>query len=57
MSVPDARGKIAKGETERRLIAAIPKGHRLVRANWSKRNFHIADGFGRVRVIHISDRI
>jgi len=57
MSVPDARRKIAKGETERRLIAAIPKGHKLVRANWNKRRFHIADGFGRVHIISLTETL
>jgi hypothetical protein len=43
--------KVAKGLTERRIIAALPPKHRLIRVNWKKRKIHIADGFGRVNVI------
>jgi hypothetical protein len=52
---PIARGKIAKGETERRIIAALPPRHRLVRINWKKGiKLHIVDGFGKRSIITLS---
>jgi hypothetical protein len=47
------RRKIAKGITERRIIAALSPGWRLVRINWKKQKIHVADGFGKVKVLSL----
>ena len=52
---PIAKGRIAKGETERRIIEALPPGHRLVRINWKKGiKLHIVDGFGKRSIINLA---
>jgi hypothetical protein len=43
--------KIAKGATRKRIIEALQPGWHLVRVNWKKRNVHVADLHGRVKVI------
>jgi hypothetical protein len=47
--------RVSKHITEQNIIAALPPKHRLVRVNWKKRKIHIADGFGRIKVISLDN--
>lgn len=41
--------------TEQVILDALPPRHRLVRINWKKGGkIHVADGFGRIRIISLN---
>jgi hypothetical protein len=51
---PELRGKIAKGETERRIVAALEPGWRLIGINWKKGGkIRVVNGFGNIKVISL----